>query len=120
MQAWLADNYWIMIVSGILNVAIAYALGCYPQVARSVPINYILLLVFTLTESLLVGCIASQYDPATVFIAAVLTAAMVVGLTAYAVYAKTDVTLCGGLFFVLALVLLAASILAIFIRNRWL
>lgn len=117
---WLRQNPWILAVSGVLTIGILYTLGCYPSVARSVPINYILLGVFTLAESLLVAAISSQYDAATVLIAAVLTAAVVVGLTLYAFHTKSDVTMCGGVLFVLVLLLLAASILGIFIRNRWL
>ena len=84
------------------------------------PLNYILLFAFTLTESIIVGCIASAYDPSTVFIAIMLTASMVIGLTVYALYTKTDFTILGGMMFALVMILMAASILAIFIRNRWL
>lgn len=120
LKFWLRENYWVLIVSSILSIVIVYALGCYKSVARSVPINFILLFIFTICESLLVASISSQYDPSTVMMAACITAAAVVGLTIYALTTKTDYTMCGGLLFALCLVLLVATILAIFIRNRWL
>lgn len=116
---WLLANPWILIVTGVLSMVIIYAIGCYKSVARSVPINYILLAIFTICESLLVASICSQYDPATVMMAAAITAAAVVGLTIYAFTTKTDFTTCGGLLFALILVLLVASIIGIFVKNRW-
>ena len=117
---WVRNNPWVLILSLIISIACMYALGCYRSISRSVPLNYILLFLFTSCESLLVGCICSVYDRQTVFMAAVLTAAVVVALTLYAYNTKTDFTMCGGLLFVLGMVFLVASILAIFIRNRWL
>lgn len=117
---YLHENLWILIVSMVLSIVCIYAIGCYRTLARSVPINYILLSIFTLAESILVAAISSQYDASTVMIAAALTAAATVGLTIYAFNTKTDFTVCGGILFVLCLVLLVATILGIFIRNRWL
>lgn len=118
-RLWLHNNPWVLIVSIVLNLVSMYALGCYRSLARSVPINYILLAIFTVTESFLVASISSQYDASTVMIAACLTAAAVVGLTIYAFYTDSDLTVCLGLMFVLTIVMIVASILAIFIRNRW-
>ena len=42
--------------------------------------------------------------------AAILTALMVIALTAYACFTKTDITMMGGLICVLCLVLIGASI----------
>ena len=47
-----------------------------------------------------------------------MTCAIVVGLTIYAFYTKTDFTYCGGLFFMLLLGSMAFGILNIFIQNR--
>ena len=97
-----------------------YALGCYAKVARSVPLNYILLFAFTIAESYIVSTIAAFYDERTVLIAGALTAAVTVGLTIYAFTTKTDFTVCGGMLFIMLAVLIVGSILSIFIRNRWL
>ena len=57
-----------------------------------VPINYILLLVFTFATSLMVATICVKTDPEIVLEAAVLTAATVMGLTFYACTTTTDFT----------------------------
>ena len=119
-KMWLYTNPWVLILSSIITVVLIYAIGCYRSVARSVPLNYILLAIFTVCESLLVASISSRYDPSTVMIAASLTAAAVIGLTIYAFKTKTDFTILGGVLFAAVMILLVASIISIFVHNRWL
>ena len=119
-KLWLYKHPELLIMSSIVSICLIYALGCYKSVARSVPLNYILLTIFTLCESLMVACISSRYDSATVMIAAAVTAAATVGLTIYAFKTETDFTILGGVLFAAVLVLLVASIIAIFVHNRWL
>ena len=95
-----------------------YAIGCYKKVARTVPLNYICLFVFTLCESYVVSFVASMYDRDTVLIAACLTAAMTVGLTLYAVFTKTDFTTCGGILMVCCVCLIFGGILSIFFHSK--
>ncbi len=97
-----------------------YALGCYVKVARKVPLNFILLAIFTIAESYVVSFIASIYDTQTVLIAGGLTAAIVIALTLYAIFTKTDFTTCGGILLVCLVALVVGGIFAMFIRNRWL
>lgn len=52
--------------------------------------------------------------------AGALTLAVVVALTAYAFYTKTDFTVCGGFLFIMLFVLIVGGVLAIFIRSEWL
>lgn len=119
-RIFLLTNPWILIVSSIVSIILIYALGCYRSVARSVPLNYILLTLFTVCEALMVASICSRYDSATVMIAAAVTAAAVVGLTIYAFKSNTDFTILGGVLFAALMVLLVSSIIAIFVHNRWL
>lgn len=44
----------VLIISCIVNIITCIMLSCFRRIARSVPLNYILLLIFTLTESLIV------------------------------------------------------------------
>ena len=95
-------------------------MACFAKIARKVPINYALLFLFTFTEAYMISLIASFYDKTIVLQAGALTAAAVVGLTAYAFYTKKDFTYLGGFLFCLVLVLIVATILAAIIRNKWL
>ena len=79
---------------------------------RKFPYNYALLAMFTFCISWIVGivCMHVRY-PVIVFEAVGLTAAMVVGLTFYAITTKHDFTMCGGVCWVLFLVLAIASLM---------
>ena len=110
---------WLFYICLIVNIIILYAIVYVRSVSRKVPTNFILLGVFTLTEAYMVSCITAIYDPTTVFIAAVLTASIVVALTIYAFTTKTDFTVCGGLLFTALMALIIASIFTIFFRNKF-
>lgn len=109
---------WIPIAASVITIIIVYALACFRSVARSVPINYILLAIFTLAESYVVSFIASRYDPNTVLIAASLTAIIVISLTLYAIFTKTDFTTCGGVLLVCSVGLFFGSIIGIFLKSN--
>jgi FtsH-binding integral membrane protein len=112
------QNTWLMVLCLVVNITVFYALIYVRSVARKVPTNFLLLLVFTLTEAYMVSAITSQYDPSSVFIAAILTAGIVVSLSVYACTTKTDFTVCGGLLFTAVMTLFIAGIFSFFFRNR--
>lgn len=51
LRTFLRTNMVLFILSLVVTLSTMYALACYKMVARSVPINYILLFFFTLSES---------------------------------------------------------------------
>ena len=101
-----------MIITSIIAIITMYALYCYTSCARTYPRNFVLLFLFTFCEafSLCYLVILSKDD--NVVIAFGMTCAIVVGLTCYAFYTKTDFTYCGGLFFMLLLGSIGFAILA--------
>ena len=117
-EQFIRENMWLMITCLVVYFVSFYALLCVRSLARKVPVNYILLGLFTLAMSYMVSCTTIQYDPQTILIAALLTMAIVVALTIYACTTKTDLTVCGGLLFAFGAVLFVASILAFFIRSK--
>jgi hypothetical protein len=70
------------------------------RLGRIVPLNYILVTIFTLCLSTMVGFIAAQYEPRVVTAAAVCTAGMVIGITVFAFTTKKDFTVFGPVLFV--------------------
>lgn len=116
--AFVKQNMWLFWVCFVLSFALLYVLIYVRSASRKVPLNFCLLGLFTLAEAYIVSCVTAMYDPTTVFIAAVLTAAIVVALTLYACFTKTDFTVCGGLLFTALMALVIASIFTIFFRNR--
>lgn len=108
-----------MIVAFVVSLVSLYALACYPNLARTVPTNYALLGVFTVSEAYIVACITTFYTPMSVLNAALLTTAIVIGLTVYAFKTTTDFTYYGGLLFMASFGLLMAMFLGIFINSNW-
>jgi FtsH-binding integral membrane protein len=112
------SNIWLFYLALVGTIIIMLVLACCESVARSYPVNMILLMAFTLMESLLVGCITTQYKTDTIFIAVGLTIVVVVGITLFAFQTKIDFTGCGVYLFVLGLVLFGFGLLAILIRSQ--
>lgn len=56
-------NIPVLIVTCIISIVTLYALACYPTVARRVPVNYILLFIFTFAESYLVYILGVYSEP---------------------------------------------------------
>ena len=87
---------------------------CCRSVARKVPTNYTLLLIFTLCQAFFFSWVCSQYSTESTLMAAGMTAFMTISLTIYAIYTDTDFTVCGSLFFCLAIGMLLMCIMSIF------
>ena len=90
----------------VIAICIQCALFCCRDVARKVPTNYILLFLFTGCFTFSVCTITSFYPSSDVITAAAMTAGVTFALTLYACTTKTDFTMCGGLFFILGMVLI--------------
>ena len=119
LRAFMIATPGLMWTAIALYITSLYALACYPKVARSVPINYILLFIFTVSMSWVVAFISSMYSPQIVATAAIMTALMMIGLTTYACFAKTDFTMMGGMLAAGSLILLSMIFLGIFITNKF-
>ena len=92
---------------------------CCRSVAQKVPLNYILLLFFTLFESFLVAYTTIYFEPVSVLICAGLTLAVVFGLTLYAIFTKTDLTVCGGTLVTLCMISIILGIIGIFYTSAF-
>ena len=84
-------------VAALVAIVIEIMILCVRRLARKVPINYMLLLMFTLCEAFALSVICSYYSSETTLAAAGTTAAVTVALTAYAMLTKTDFTMMGGI-----------------------
>lgn len=115
---------WIMYVAIGLMLVVEIAILCFRNVSRTVPTNYICLLIFTLCMSYLVSAICSQigqHDRAgqkIVFIAASMTLGIVVALTLYAFTTKTDFTMMGGFLFCFSMIMMIFGIFLCFSYSK--
>lgn len=82
----------LLTISMIGAIMLAILLGLIAKVARRFPVNYILLVLFTIFESFILQFICSSYDYKTVLIAGIMTIGVVACLALYALKTKTDYT----------------------------
>ena len=107
--------FWLTI---FLIIIIPFIIICCPNVMRKTPINYIILFIFTFSESYIVGFICSYYSAKIVFMATFMTFTMVFTLTIYAITTKNDFTMQGGLLFILGSVFALFIIFGFFTNNK--
>lgn len=115
-RAVLLMNPGVALASVIMGMAFACCLFCSQSLTRQVPTNYILTLLFTICEAYSVAftCAALDKNGLIVVQAAFMTAALVMGLTLYAVTTKTDFTVFGGLLWALGTILLMVGVFSVF------
>lgn len=95
----------LILGTAVVAVALLIALLCVPSINQRYPLNYILLGIFTLCESVGIGgacaAVATRVGPDVVAQALALCAVMVLGLTVFAFQTKYDfVSWAGAMFFV--------------------
>merc|ERR1719237_1771041 len=82
----------LLFVSLAVSVGMMCVFMCCPDTMRRTPTNYVLLSVFTVAESILVGFICVQYTQESVLVALAITALITVALTIFACQTSIDFT----------------------------
>ncbi|CAK9035494.1 unnamed protein product [Durusdinium trenchii] len=82
----------LMLGSLVLSIACMCIFACCPQTMRQTPTNYLLLALFTLAESVLVGFISAHYTQESVLLVLATTCIVVVSLILFACQTKYDIT----------------------------
>lgn len=116
LNAWFMQQWFLGITLAIVSLIIQCVLLCCVNVARKVPINFILLSVFTACFTFVVCFVTSYYTAVSVTMAAAMTAGMTLTITLYAVTTKTDFTICGGLFYIFFAGLFMLMIFSLFVK----
>ena len=108
--------FWAVLAgSAITDFVIILALVCSRALRVVVPINFIMLALFTFAQSLLLGLVLMFIKGEVVLVAAAATASVVIALTAFSFQTKIDFTICNGLMFcVLFVFILFGSLITIF------
>ena len=117
-QSFMINNISLAYLMIFLTIILPIIIVCCRDTMSKVPINYIILLLFTFAESYLVSFICSLTNPKIVFMAAFMTFAMVVSLTIYAITTSTDMTLNGSILFIGGCALILFSFFLIFTNNK--
>lgn len=113
-QAMLASP-GLVLFAAVMGLVFSCCLGCVESLAKSIPINYVLMFAFTFCEAYTVSYIsAAVNDPLLVVQAAFMTAGLVLGLTLYAVTTKRDFTVFAGLLWAVGSIFLIFSLFSVF------
>lgn len=106
-----ANNIGVFIATAVLSVIVLLAILCFRSVAKTVPTNYICLIIFTICEAYMVSFACSSVEePKIVIMAATMTLVMTLSLTVYAFTTKTDFTMMGSTLFIVSTGLLMFGI----------
>jgi FtsH-binding integral membrane protein len=112
------SHTWLLWASFIFSIATIVSLSCFRDLSRKVPLNYILLILFTMSKGYMISFVCNLTQPRIVFMAACMTCFITLALTFYACTTKRDFTIYGSLMFLLSCVLLLFSIFYLFTQNR--
>lgn len=106
----------VVIASTVVMLVSSLVLMC--STARNrYPYNYLLLLLFTASEAMLVGVVCAFYTVPSVTFALGATVLVTVGLTLFACQTKYDFTSWMGVMYILALNVLLFGLLSMFLGN---
>lgn len=89
---WARANQWLLYLSLFGLIAAMCVMMCCQEYLRRFPTNYIILLVITCAMSVMVGFASAMYTWQSVLLAAGITVAIFLGMTAYAWCTDTDFT----------------------------
>ncbi|XP_056374991.1 protein lifeguard 1-like [Hyla sarda] len=120
LRQWTWTNPYLLYALIPATFILVMVLACCDGARRKVPLNYILLAIFTVLEGCLLGSIAALYDADAVMWATGATILVTFGLTLFAFQTKWDFTIMSGGLMVALLVLLSFGILAAIFRSMWL
>ncbi|XP_017468137.1 PREDICTED: protein lifeguard 1-like [Rhagoletis zephyria] len=118
IQDFVVQNPSLMWVALAAVLVTMLPIACCEGVRRSYPINFILLILFTMAESFLLGCIAIRYAPDTVLYSIGITTIVVLALTIFALQTSIDFTACWAFLLVASIILLIIGIVAMFFPSR--
>lgn len=107
------QNWGLLVFAMFGAIFTEIAIICCRKVARKVPNNYIMLFLFTIFETYMIGFICSYYSvssPGVVVCSGIGTAMITIACTLYAFFTKSDFTIMGGLIWMLSMSLLCLGL----------
>jgi FtsH-binding integral membrane protein len=108
----------LYVISVIIMFVTLLCLLFIRELCKKYPINYAILLLFTLAVSYTVGLVTTQYQSISIVYVCGLTVSTCIVLGIYAMVTKTDFTTSRGSLLSLLTILIIASIFGIFIKDN--
>jgi len=107
--------FWFAWVGALVLMIV---IACCENARRSFPLNFVLLGLFTLFESFLLGVVSAHYQVSEVLMAMGIVAVVTLAITVFAFQTKYDFTMMGGCLFVALIVLMCFGFLTIFFHSK--
>merc|ERR1712139_447304 len=104
VNRYVRNNMAMFYTAWIATVVIIIAIACCEKARRSSPLNFIMLSLFTLCESYLLGVVSAHYQVNEVLMAMGITAVLTLAITLFAFQTKIDFTMLSGCLFVALIV----------------
>jgi len=117
INLWVTQNPGAAIGAYVVFIVLYIVLICCEHIRRQHPTNLIMLALFTLAMSYMVGCISIQYKTQSVLLAFGICAACCLAVTLFSFNTKYDFTSCAGVLFVCAIAFMIFGFIAIFVRT---
>lgn len=117
-RQFVSHHFEVAIIALVLMLVTVITLSCCEGVRRQAPTNFIVLGLFTLAESYLVGMSTLRFAREDVLIALGLTTAVTLALTIFAFQTKWDFTMMGGVLFCAVFVLFLVGLISMFVHNK--
>lgn len=118
LKVFVMVNPGIVYVAMFSTIAFMCVISCNPQVGRTFPLNLWILAGFTLCEGFLIGVIC--VNATGVLLAAMVTCAIVIGLSIFAMVTDIDFTGYGVYLFCAVIGLITVQLFAILLAIPWL
>jgi len=109
------ENIWLLFTCLGITLVVLFPMACVRSLRRTFPINFILLAIFTIAESICLGMVSSLYSTQSVIIAAGITSLIVFFLTIFAFQTKIDFTMCRGVMGCIFFVFIVCGIIMLFV-----
>ena len=99
LRLWLLTSRLMLIISFIISIILLLLPIASPNIFRKVPLNYIILTIFTLSYSWWIAAFVVIYTKQTVLLALFLTIVLTISLSIYAIKTNNDMTILGEHYF---------------------
>lgn len=116
-QRFIINHSELIIICFITALITEIMLVCCKSISTSFPTNYILLLIFTISESYMIASLVIFYETSSVLVCALVTFVMVLSISIYACFTKKDFTLCGTTLFLLLIGLTCFSLIGLILSS---
>nr|XP_056713943.1 protein lifeguard 1-like [Euleptes europaea] len=118
LKFWVRRRPWFCFALLPVLLILAITLACCDDARRKAPLNYILLLLFTIIEGVLLGSIAGFFEADGIMWAIAGTAVVTFGLSVFALQTKLDLTITSGVLLVTLFVFLIFGILSATLQTK--